>query len=66
MSNQNDVCMHGIQMGEFCQECKNLSDIDQMDSSIDRAYRNGFRAGWNAGINGDEDLLRQVNERPNK
>ncbi|KZX78264.1 hypothetical protein A3715_31750 [Oleiphilus sp. HI0009] len=59
MSNENDVCMHGETMGEFCQECKNLMEA----ANLDREYRNGFRAGWNAAMNSDEELLKQVNNR---
>lgn len=73
------VC-HCDSKTKFCSWCdpqrviKSLrSEIESLKADrkdrlikLDREYRNGFRAGWNAGINGDEDLLRQVNERPNK
>lgn len=33
------------------------------DISLDREYRNGFHAGWNAGVTGDESLLASISNR---
>lgn len=40
-------------------------DTDQYfsDKALDRQYQHGFRAGWNAGVTGDEKALKQISNR---
>lgn len=38
------------------------SHDELMDAKSDLAYKNGFKAGWNACIEGDEKALKSVNQ----
>ena len=61
-NNNGDTCMncyHPVSSRDSC----NHPHCTNRDKAMDRHYRNGFIAGWNAAISGDDELLKIVEER---
>ncbi len=54
-----------IGMNEESKANNGEPEFNDLKRLLGRQYRNGFLAGWNAGVSGDEKTLKLVQNRPN-